>query len=746
MMDDATTPTTIDNESLNNSSLEALQNEDMRQIMDMVDKMRRNGLGGVLQLPQLVVCGDQSSGKSSVLEAITEIPFPRKENLCTRFATEIILRREKTTSISTRIIPDKGRPSNEQAKLQDFKKSISGFEELPALIEEATKLMGLEGSTSSTPRAFSRDVLSIEISGPGRSQLTLVDLPGLIHSENKSQSKEDVELIRSLVGEYIENKRTIILAVVSAKNDYANQIILKSARDVDEKGNRTLGIITKPDFLEPASENELSWIELAQNKDIFFELGWHMLKNRSPKEIDTSFQTRNASESMFFSKGRYRDIKKEDLGIDSLRVKLSALLYSHLKKELPSLQQELELKYSETVLNLERLGESRQERKQQKRYLTQASIQFTRIAEAAVDGHYEHKFFGHSNVSEAIHHVSNLKRLRAIVQHLNMQFSRQMGKFGAKYKIAAPDSAETGLLEDEVLDVKLDDAYSSAEDQQTHMKRSHAIKWVQNVLQRSRGRELPGNFNPLLISELFWEQSEHWEGMARDHIHRVALACERFVKALVNDLVSPDVAGRLLKLKVDDVLAARLRAAEDELDKIITDKGRHPITYNHYYTTTIQKLRNKKSMAKAKKLADQHTTDYYCDVGEARFDSVSGPTRVSALDPEAFMKNFEQEFIEQDMDKFSAEDALDCEMAYYKDELKYFVGVITKQVIERYLVHNLGEDTLSPLLIGEMTDDEIHFIAAEPGAVSNERRFLEDRKKTLEMGQKAFRGALEFMK
>ena len=66
------------------SSLEALHGNEQRKIMDLVDRLRRAGLSSVLKLPQIVVCGDQSSGKSSVLEAITEIPFPRKENLCTR--------------------------------------------------------------------------------------------------------------------------------------------------------------------------------------------------------------------------------------------------------------------------------------------------------------------------------------------------------------------------------------------------------------------------------------------------------------------------------------------------------------------------------------------------------------------------------------------------------------------------------------------------------------------------------------
>lgn len=84
-----TTPMAIDPDSVTTTSLQALQSGDQRKVMDIVDKPRRTGLSGIVELPQLVVCGDQSSGKSSVLEAITEIPFPRKENLCTRFATEV---------------------------------------------------------------------------------------------------------------------------------------------------------------------------------------------------------------------------------------------------------------------------------------------------------------------------------------------------------------------------------------------------------------------------------------------------------------------------------------------------------------------------------------------------------------------------------------------------------------------------------------------------------------------------------
>jgi len=78
----------------NVTSLEGLQSGQHLQLLDMVDKLCAQGLSSLFPLPQLIVCGDQSSGKSSVLAAISGIPFPKKDNLCTRFATEVILRRD----------------------------------------------------------------------------------------------------------------------------------------------------------------------------------------------------------------------------------------------------------------------------------------------------------------------------------------------------------------------------------------------------------------------------------------------------------------------------------------------------------------------------------------------------------------------------------------------------------------------------------------------------------------------------
>lgn len=98
--------------------------------------------------------------------------------------------------------------------------------------------------------------------------------------------------------------------------------------------------------------------------------------------------------------------------------------------------------------------------------------------------------------------------------------------------------------------------------------------------------------------------------------------------------------------------------------------------------------------------------------------------------------------IEEDMDKFSAEDALDTLLAYYADELKYTVGVISKQVIERHFVDTLSTDVLSPRVIAGLSDTQISMLTSEAPEVASNRERLEERQKVLERGIRIFREAL----
>lgn len=136
----------------------------------------------------------------------------------------------------------------------------------------------------------------MEVSGPDHPQLTIVDLPGLIHSPTKQQSSSDIDLIGNLVKDKMKETRSIILAVVSAKYDYANQIALKLARDADPEGLRTIGVITEPDKLKKNSMGEDSFIALAENEDVKFHHGWHVLRNLDTEDSSASLAVRHAEE------------------------------------------------------------------------------------------------------------------------------------------------------------------------------------------------------------------------------------------------------------------------------------------------------------------------------------------------------------------------------------------------------------------------------------------------------------------
>jgi hypothetical protein len=77
-------------------------------LLNKIDKLFSSGVGEYVPLPQIVAVGDQSSGKSSALEALTGLPFPRDSGLCTRFATQIRFCRAPEAGISVSIIPASG--------------------------------------------------------------------------------------------------------------------------------------------------------------------------------------------------------------------------------------------------------------------------------------------------------------------------------------------------------------------------------------------------------------------------------------------------------------------------------------------------------------------------------------------------------------------------------------------------------------------------------------------------------------
>ncbi len=525
-------------------TLETGEHERKLALLNDIDRLRSQGISHYVHLPQLIVCGDQSSGKSSVLEAISGIPFPIKDNLCTRFATEVILRHASEAKVSVAIVPGPARSKDEQTRLAGFEHTLTRLEEFPSLIDKAKEYMGVTDGAS----AFSTDILRLEVSGPSQPHLTIVDLPGLIHSENKFQTAADIQLVQNMVCEYMANRRSIILTVISAQNDYANQIVLKLARQVDAEGKRTMGVITKPDTLPVGSESELAFMQLARNLDIEFRLGWHVLKNRGFEARNCSMEARDEAERQFFEQGVWKELPRDTVGVFTLREKLSEVLFDQIRSELPALVADIEGKISSCRSTISKLGPSRATAEQQRLFLLQISQDFQAISKAAADGSYGHEFFGDPRTKQGY-----AKRLRAVVQNLNVRFADTMRLQGQYRHIV-----DTNTVSD-----------SESTTEPKIVSRADFIDEIRELLTITRGRELPGMFNPLIVGDLFCEQSRPWEALARQHVRNVWDATRSFLDLLLSHLAEGAIVDSLYNHVIDSLMNRKLDELNDKLDELL---------------------------------------------------------------------------------------------------------------------------------------------------------------------------------
>jgi GTP-binding protein EngB required for normal cell division len=465
----------------NATPLIRLQMSGSSKRLNQIDRIRAKGVGDHISLPQLVVCGDQSAGKSSVLEGITGVPFPRQDGVCTRFATEIILRHcLDQNEIIAKILPSASRTEEERLRMTAFERRLSGFDDLPEVIREVSVLMGIRGTadTDMESTTFAADVLRLEVIGNTGLHLTVVDLPGLI---SVSANVEDMHTVERLVDNYLESTRTIILAVVPASNDIDTQGIIQRARRFDKAGVRTVGIITKPDLINKGTESRVA--SLANNLDrVKLRLGFFLLKNPSPLEISNglTWEGRQRQEAHFFNSRPWKEqnLDKSRVGIDNLRQFLQDLLDNHIELELPKVRKEVESLLRTTESDLAQIGPERSSVSQIRLYLTQTSMEFLNLTKAAVDGSYGGRYFDFF----ATRPKKN-NRLRARIHMVNEEFATYMRVRAAKRRFLLDDDqkeASSGSEQSENSD-RSENSDAGSSNEQLRVTKKQTMAWVKKV-------------------------------------------------------------------------------------------------------------------------------------------------------------------------------------------------------------------------------------------------------------------------
>lgn len=604
----------------------ALQSKDHRDLLDIIDKLRSEGISRYVDLPEIIVCGDQSAGKSSVLEAISGMSFPRKDTLCTQFATELVLRRDAATGAKVSINPGPERSANERERLSRFRVEVDiASPNLGSVVDKAKETMGL-----SETKVFSTDTLRVELCGPSQPHLTMVDLPGLFRAGNKDQSVDDAETVRKMVRNYMKRPRSIILAVVSAKSDFSLQEVTELARELDPKGTRTLGLITKPDTLDAGSDSEVSYLKMAQNKDVVFRLGWHVLKNRNYEMRDASSAARDEAEENFFATGIWTSMDRTHLGVKSLKPRLSNILKDQILYQLPSLLEDVESSISECHSRLKRLGAPRSTLEEQRRYLLRVSQRFSVLMKAAVDGIYNDPFFGSAKTEQGYQ-----RRLRAVVQNTLIEFEENMRWKGQTQVITEPPLKNQVLTSGEI-------------------SRPDYIDEVRDLMRRSRGCELPGTFNPLIIGELFTEQCQPWRGIAVGAKDTILEAVYRTMQAILDQITVDETADGIFR-----IVSAEIDTLKSDLNQKVAELlephyNSHPITYNHYLTDNVQKAQSDR-----RRRSFERTLKEFIGIGSIE------EGREYRVAPFKLLTLLEQH-TENDMERYASDLAVDYMQAYYK--------------------------------------------------------------------------------
>lgn len=296
-------------------------------------------------------------------------------------------------------------------------------------------------------------------------------------------------------------------------------------------------MITKPDRLDAGSGSEAKFLELAHNEDVFFQLGWHVIKNRKFEESAFTIDERNLSEMAFFTTSAFKTLPKENVGIDALRMKLSHILFDHVKKELPRLQEDLEVALKSASEDLQVLGESRSTVAECRAFLARLNMNCHEICKAALYGNYEHDYFKikPDDAGFSLQSKSTIARIRAAFQHANNEFATTFRDKGHKYHIPLAHAEETEFIY----------GVEQVDGKPRVLSKSEAIQWAKTMLLRSRGTELIGNFNPHVIGELFWEQSEGWDKLATAHVEQLSSLCESFLRDLLSRTAHKDLSTRI---------------------------------------------------------------------------------------------------------------------------------------------------------------------------------------------------------
>ncbi|KAK5582902.1 hypothetical protein RB653_004491 [Dictyostelium firmibasis] len=382
-------------------------------LLPIINKLQENAslIGSEITLPQIIVVGSQSSGKSSVLENLVGRDFlPRGSGLVTR--RPLVLQLYQTTRNSN--IDQLQEQENEEddnnnntinddidEEWGEFGHSGTkkfNFKEIKEEIERETeRIAGPNKDISSEP-------IVLKIYSPKVIPLTLVDLPGLTRVAIEDQPPNIEEKIKSMIINHISNPNSIILAITPANQDIVTSDALKLAQEVDPLGKRTIGVLTKLDLMDKGTDA----IDILLGNSIPLNLGFVGVVNRSQQDIlnKKPIEKMLVDESKWFDQHPVYNRITNQLGTQYLAQKCSKILTRHIRDTFPSVKNQIRHLIKKYESDLEKYGEPIPLRVSEKsRLLFDILNEFSRKYRADLDGTNEELVLNEFNGGARIRYI-----------------------------------------------------------------------------------------------------------------------------------------------------------------------------------------------------------------------------------------------------------------------------------------------------------------------------------------------------
>ncbi|GBG64786.1 hypothetical protein CBR_g46742 [Chara braunii] len=341
---------------------EAYNAHSIRQMLDIVDELRRMGVkDDGIKLPSIVVVGDQSSGKTSVLESLSKIRLPSAKGLCTRVPLILRLTSDGVhgegadyESTSDNVhgaenapesrIGEQQRPSRIVIEYPGVRREILE-DEVEFEVRHATNMLAGTGSD------IKDRPITLTVARQGGPDLTLIDLPGITHVPVRDQPHDIYEQVKGIITEYIKPEESVILNVLSAAVDFATCESIRMSQQVDKHGERTLAVVTKIDMNWDGLLHKITTSE----EELHLEGQFVLVRNRTERE--KTQEAARVAEAQFFSE--HSDLqtleRRQMLGIDCLADRLMKIQAQRLSKSFPKIQLQLRVLLDECNTELAKM-------------------------------------------------------------------------------------------------------------------------------------------------------------------------------------------------------------------------------------------------------------------------------------------------------------------------------------------------------------------------------------------------------